>query len=61
MSDFINKTLSLSIDTFYVCGESKRGWTTWLTAAVYKRVKAAIPVVMALMGMTAVGLVFCLQ
>lgn len=54
MTDFINKTLSLSIEEFYVGGESKRGWTTWLTAAVDKRVKAAIPVVMDLMGMTAV-------
>lgn len=59
MTDFINKTLSLSIEEFYVGGESKRGWTTWLTAAVDRRVKAAIPVVMDLMGMTAVIITIC--
>ncbi|MFO1420720.1 MAG: PhoPQ-activated protein PqaA family protein [Candidatus Competibacteraceae bacterium] len=31
------------IDGFLVLGGSKRGWTTWLTAAVDSRVKAIIP------------------
>ena len=31
------------IDNFLVLGGSKRGWTTWLTAAVDPRVKAIIP------------------
>lgn len=31
------------IDDFVVLGGSKRGWTTWLTAAVDSRVKAIIP------------------
>jgi PhoPQ-activated pathogenicity-related protein len=33
------------IEKFVVAGGSKRGWTTWCTAAVDKRVAAAIPIV----------------
>lgn len=36
---------SLKIDHFVVSGGSKRGWTTWTTAAVDKRVVAIIPAV----------------
>ncbi|MGB4946229.1 MAG: PhoPQ-activated protein PqaA family protein [Candidatus Competibacter denitrificans] len=32
-----------TVKNFLVLGGSKRGWTTWLTAAVDKRVKAIIP------------------
>jgi PhoPQ-activated pathogenicity-related protein len=35
-----------NIQKFMVAGESKRGWTTWTTAAVDKRVFAAAPMVM---------------
>ncbi len=33
------------IDGFVVAGSSKRGWTTWTTAAVDKRVVAVVPLV----------------
>jgi PhoPQ-activated pathogenicity-related protein len=34
---------ALNIDKFVVSGGSKRGWTTWTTAAVDRRVEAIIP------------------
>jgi len=33
----------VNVDRFVVSGESKRGWTTWTTAAVDQRVVAIIP------------------
>jgi PhoPQ-activated pathogenicity-related protein len=39
------------IDDFIVLGGSKRGWTTWLTAAVDTRVKAMVPVSIDLLNM----------
>ncbi len=36
---------NIAIEKFVVSGGSKRGWTTWCTAAVDKRVAAAIPIV----------------
>ena len=36
---------SLAIDQFVVAGGSKRGWTTWTTAAVDRRVVALVPIV----------------
>ena len=33
----------LSVDKYVISGESKRGWTTWTTAAVDKRVVAIMP------------------
>jgi len=35
----------LRVDRFVVAGGSKRGWTTWLTGAVDKRVVAIVPIV----------------
>lgn len=39
------------IDNFVVVGGSKRGWTTWLTAAVDARVKAIVPASIDLLNM----------
>src|SRR5437868_14036150 len=33
----------VQLDDFVVAGESKRGWTTWTTAAVDRRVVAIVP------------------
>lgn len=43
---FAKQQLSYDVEDFYVAGASKRGWTTWTTAAVDTRVKAMAPIVM---------------
>jgi PhoPQ-activated pathogenicity-related protein len=40
----------IGIDEFVVAGGSKRGWTTWTTAAVDKRVVAIVPIVIDLLN-----------
>jgi len=50
---FGKKNWHTPIDKFIVAGASKRGWTTWLTAAVDKRVSAIAPVVIDVLNMRA--------
>lgn len=45
VQEFLSGSKDLRIDDFIVMGGSKRGWTTWLTAAVDPRVKAILPMV----------------
>jgi len=40
----------LKVDRFVVAGGSKRGWTTWTTAVVDKRVVAIVPIVIDLLN-----------
>lgn len=50
-TDFLKKKFNMNVKEYIVAGASKRGWTTWTTAAVDKRVIAAIPIVMDLLNM----------
>lgn len=54
MTDFASKTQKVNLQKFLVAGASKRGWTTWTTAAVDKRVFAAIPIVMDMLSLNTV-------
>lgn len=52
IQDFAAKRSSLPVEDFLVAGASKRGWTTWLTAASGdKRVKAIAPMVIDMLNM----------
>lgn len=51
VSQFGKKEWSLDIEEFTVTGASKRGWTTWLTAAVEPRVTALAPAVIDTLNM----------
>lgn len=44
ITEFAGVTLGWSPEGFLVAGGSKRGWTTWLSAAVDDRVRAIVPI-----------------
>ncbi len=44
LQEFSQQHLDVNLEDFVVLGGSKRGWTTWLTAAVDARVRAILPV-----------------
>ncbi len=50
--DFTSKELGLSLDKYVVAGGSKRGWTTWTTAAVDDRVVGMAPLVIDMLNLT---------
>jgi len=51
LQQFAEKRWSLRIEKFTVSGASKRGWTTWLTAAVDDRAAAIAPQVIDMLNM----------
>jgi PhoPQ-activated pathogenicity-related protein len=51
VQQFTKKNLKKKIEGFVVSGASKRGWTTWLTGANDKRVKAIGPMVIDVLNM----------
>ena len=54
IQDFGKNRLQKNIDNFFISGASKRGWTTWLTAATQDpRVKAIAPMVIDMLNMPA--------
>lgn len=51
VQQFAKKQVKHKVDHFVVSGASKRGWTTWLTGANDKRVKAIGPMVIDVLNM----------
>lgn len=45
ITEFTGESLEEPVDKFVVAGGSKRGWTTWTTAAMDKRVVGIVPLV----------------
>jgi PhoPQ-activated pathogenicity-related protein len=53
VQEFVEAEWGYKIEDFLVTGASKRGWTTWLTAAVDPRVNALAPMVIDMLNMRA--------
>ena len=53
MQEVAKERWSVSIDGFTVTGASKRGWTSWLAAAIDPRVDAVAPIVIDVLNMQA--------
>ncbi|PZX52139.1 PhoPQ-activated pathogenicity-related protein [Algoriphagus ratkowskyi] len=51
VTDAVEKNYQKKLDSFVVGGASKRGWTTWTTAATDDRVVAIIPVVIDMLNL----------
>jgi PhoPQ-activated pathogenicity-related protein len=51
ITDVVKDKYNKTLDSFVVGGASKRGWTTWTTAAVDDRVVAIVPVVIDLLNL----------
>ena len=51
VQQFSGKEMKWDVKQFVVSGQSKRGWTTWLTGASDKRVKAIAPMVIDVLNM----------
>ena len=53
VQEFARQEHHVEVKSFVVSGASKRGWTTWLSAAVEPRVKAIAPMVIDTLNMKA--------
>jgi PhoPQ-activated pathogenicity-related protein len=51
MQEFVKGKVNVDIEHFMIAGQSKRGWTVWLTAAIDDRVIAMAPVVLSCVNM----------
>lgn len=51
IEEVLQQQLHFEVDGFILIGKSKRGWTAWTTAAVDKRVKAIVPIVIDLLNL----------